>query len=205
MGEQELSPLTGNSSTMIGADVVNSSGFTGKGMRIAILDTGILETHPSFQAMDESRLDDPMTREEVEEIWDTLNASQLTNMLNMSYKSNKIPFAYNYANPGDPFNVSNLYAGSDHGTHVAGISAANPVEGTSVIGMAPDAQLIVMQVFNNGGGASWDTIMAALEDCIRLNVDAANLSLGSAAGFTDPDDFMLETMNLFLSSDEPGF
>ena len=201
MGEQELSPLTGNSSTMIGADVVNSSGFTGKGMRIAILDTGILETHPSFQAMDESRLEDPMTREEVEEIWDTLNASQRTNMLNMSYKSNKIPYAYNYANPGDPFNVSNLYAGSDHGTHVAGISAANPVEGTSVIGMAPDAQLIVMQVFENGGGASWDTIMAALEDCIRLNVDAANLSLGSAAGFTDPDDFMLETMNLFLSSD----
>ena len=201
MGQQELSPLTGNSSTMIGADVVNASGFTGKGMRIAILDTGILETHPSFQAMDESRLEDPMTREEVEEIWTTLNAAQRTTMLNMSYKSNKIPFAFNYANPGDPFNVSNLYAGSDHGTHVAGISAANPVEGTTVIGMAPDAQLIVMQVFNNGGGASWDTIMAALEDCIRLNVDAANLSLGSAAGFTDPADSMLETMNLFLSSD----
>ncbi|MBQ7231603.1 MAG: hypothetical protein IJX04_12005, partial [Oscillospiraceae bacterium] len=46
MGEQELSPMTGNSSTMIGADVLNASGFTGKGMRIAILDTGILESHP---------------------------------------------------------------------------------------------------------------------------------------------------------------
>ena len=56
MGQQELSPLTGNSSTMIGADVLNASGYTGRGMRIAILDTGILETHPSFQAMDESRL-----------------------------------------------------------------------------------------------------------------------------------------------------
>ena len=71
MGEQELSPLTGNSSSMIGADVLNASGFTGKGMRIAILDTGILESHPSFLAMDESRLADPMTREGVEEIWDT--------------------------------------------------------------------------------------------------------------------------------------
>ena len=88
MGEQELSPLTANSSTMIGADILNESGFTGKGMRIAILDTGILETHPSFQAMDESRLSDPMTRESVEEIWETLNAAQRTNMLNVSYKSN---------------------------------------------------------------------------------------------------------------------
>ena len=199
MGEQELSPMTGNSSSMIGADVLNESGFTGRGMRIAILDTGILETHPSFQAMDESVLVDPMTRESVEEIWDTLNASQRTNLLNVSYKSNKIPFAFNYER-GD-FDVSNTYAGSDHGTHVAGISAANAVEGSSVKGMAPDAQLVVMQVFQSGGGANWATIMAALEDCIRLEVDAANLSLGAAAGFTDPDDDMLKTMNLFLDSD----
>ena len=199
MGEQELSPLTANSATMIGADVLNESGFTGKGMRIAILDTGILESHPSFQAMDESKLVDPMTREGVEEIWDTLNASQRTHMLNVSYKSNKIPFAFNYS--AGTFDVDNTYAGHDHGTHVAGISAANAVEGTTVKGMAPDAQLIVMQVFESNGGADWATIMAALEDCIRLEVDAANLSLGSAAGFTDPDDAMLETMNLFLESD----
>lgn len=199
MGEQELSPLTGNSSTMIGADILNESGFTGKGMRIAILDTGILESHPSFQAMDESVLVDPMTREGVEEIWDTLNAATRTNLLNVSYKSNKIPFAFNYER-GD-FDVSNTYAGSDHGTHVAGISAANAVEGSTVKGMAPDAQLVVMQVFQSGGGANWATIMAALEDCVRLEVDAANLSLGAAAGFTDPDDDMLKTMNLFLESD----
>ena len=199
MGEQELSPLTANSSTMIGADILNESGFTGKGMRIAILDTGILESHPSFQAMDESKLLDPMTREGVEEIWDTLNASQRTNLLNVSYKSNKIPFAFNY-DRGD-FDVSNTYAGSDHGTHVAGISAANAVEGSTVKGMAPDAQLVVMQVFQSSGGADWDVIMAALEDCIRLDVDVANLSLGAAAGFTDPDDAMLETMNRFLESE----
>ena len=199
MGQQELSPLTANSATMIGADILNESGFTGKGMRIAILDTGILETHPSFQAMSEDKLLDPMTRESVEEIWETLNAAQRTDLLNVSYKSNKIPFAFNYET--GTYDVSNTYARSDHGTHVAGISAANAVEGSPVKGMAPDAQLIVMQVFQNTGGADWATIMAALEDCIRLEVDVANLSLGAAAGFTDPDDAMLETMNLFFESD----
>ncbi len=195
----ELEPMTNNATTMIGAEILNASGYTGKGMRVAILDTGLNINHPNFEALPEDALVDPMTRESVEAIWDTLNASQLTHMINTSYKSNKIPFAFNYA-AGD-FDVRNTYAGSDHGTHVAGITAANKIDGNSVIGVAPDAQVIVMQVFNQGGGASWDTVMAALEDCVRLEVDAANLSLGAAAGFTDSDSAMLEAMNLFLDSD----
>lgn len=195
----ELEPMTNNATTMIGAEILNASGYTGKGMRVAILDTGLNINHPNFEALPEDALVDPMTRESVEAIWDTLNASQLTHMINTSYKSNKIPFAFNYA-AGD-FDVRNTYAGSDHGTHVAGITAANKVDGSSVIGVAPDAQVIVMQVFQQGGGASWDTVMAALEDCVRLEVDAANLSLGAAAGFTDSDSAMLEAMNLFLDSD----
>lgn len=195
----ELEPMTNNATTMIGAEILNASGYTGRGMRVAILDTGLNIDHPNFEALPEDVLVDPMTRESVEAIWDTLNASQLTHMINTSYKSNKIPFAFNYA-AGD-FDVRNTYAGSDHGTHVAGITAANKIEGSSVIGVAPDAQVIVMQVFQQGGGASWDTVMAALEDCVRLEVDAANLSLGAAAGFTDSDSAMLEAMNLFLDSD----
>ena len=195
----DLSPLTNNASTMIGADVLNGTGYTGKGMRIAILDTGLNIDHPSFQALSEDVLVDPMTLESVEAIWETLNASQLTTRLNTSYKSTKIPYAFNYA--AGTFDVSNTFAGSDHGTHVAGIAAANKLDTTSVVGVAPDAQLVIMQVFNQGGGASWDVVMAALEDCVRLEVDAANLSLGAAAGFTDNDAAMLETLSLFLNSD----
>ncbi len=197
--EVGLTPYTKNSSSMIGGDVLNSTGYTGKGMRIAILDTGILVDHPNFAALPEEALENPMTRESVDLIWETLNAGQITTALNRSYYSTKIPFVFNYV-AGD-YNVSNTYAGSDHGTHVAGIAAANKVEGSSVIGVAPDAQLVVMQVFQQGGGAGWADIMAALEDCVRLEVDCANLSLGSAAGFTDPDSDMLRTMELFMDSD----
>ena len=197
--EDTLNPFTSNATTMIGADTLNASGYTGKGMRIAILDTGILVDHPSFAALPDEVLADPMTRESVDEIWESLNAGQITTALNKSYKNSKIPFAFNYVS-GD-FDVSNSYAGSDHGTHVAGIAAANKVEGNRVVGVAPDAQLVVMQVFEPDGGAQWDTIMAALEDCVRLEVDSVNLSLGSAAGFTDSDEDMLRTMELFMNSD----
>ena len=196
---QDFEQYTNNATTMIGAHIANETGYTGKGMRVAILDTGIKVDHPSFGALPESALEDPMTRESVNEIWKELNAGQMTTMLNTSYYNSKLPFVFNYST--GTTDVNNLYAGSDHGTHVAGITAANKTEGTNVIGVAPDAQLVVMQVFQQGGGASWATIMAALEDCVRLEVDAANLSLGSAAGFVDPEDQMLETLNLFKDTD----
>ena len=134
----------------------------------------------------------------VDDIWYTLNAGKSTPKLNRSYYNTKLPFIFNYATAD--FDVSNTYAGSDHGTHVAGIAAANKIEGSKAVGVAPDAQLVVMQVFQSGGGAGWATILAAMEDCVRLEVDTVNLSLGAAAGFTDVPT-MMETMNKFLESD----
>ncbi len=195
--EPSVGTFTNNASDMIGANILNASGYTGKGMRIAILDTGIDVDHPSFAALSEDQLSDPLTADMVEELWSSLNAGQGT--LNLSYYSNKIPFIFNY-DAGNS-NVSNTYAGSDHGTHVAGIAAANKLEGTSVVGVAPEAQILAMQVFSSGGGAGWDTILAALEDCVRLEVDAVNLSLGAAAGFTDPESDMMAVMELFKQSD----
>ena len=175
-------PTTNNATHMIGANVLNETGYTGKGMRIAILDTGIWLDHPNFRPLPEDKLEDPLTREEIEGVWSELNASKSPLICN-AYHSTKIPFIFNYSSLD--YNVDHSYAQHDHGTHVAGIAAANKIDGCPVIGVAPDAQLLVMQVFQSGGGASFDQIMAALEDCVRLDVDTVNLSLGSAAGFTD--------------------
>ena len=189
-----LEPYTNNATSMIGSNVANQSGWTGKGMRIAILDTGIVADHPNFQAMSEDKLaEDSMTVEDVQNAWSNLNASDSNVLPASTYFSNKIPFAFNYA--GKSIDVSHTMAQSDHGTHVAGIAAANKIAASEVVGVAPDAQLIVMQVFS-GDGANWDTVMAALEDCVYLNVDTANLSLGSAAGFVDNDAPMTELLDL---------
>lgn len=197
--EDDVEALTSNANKMIGSVNVNGTEYTGKGMKIAIVDTGIVVNHPSFQALSEDKITETsLTEAKVKEVWSKLNASK-TWLREDFYKNSKIPFAYNYWT--NTFDVSHATAQHDHGTHVAGIAAANKINDTEVVGVAPDAQLLVMQVFNTSGGANWATIMAALEDCVHLDVDAINLSLGSAAGFTDSDADLTAILNKFKDTD----
>lgn len=193
-------PTTSNATQMIGANLLNESGYTGKGMRIAILDTGLWLEHPNFAALPEDKLENPLTVDEIKGVWEKLNASQSSQLPISAYYSTKIPYIFNYSSLDT--NVDHSYAQHDHGTHVAGIAAANKIESSPVIGVAPDAQILVMQVFQHGGGASFDQIMAALEDCVHLDVDSVNLSLGSAAGFTDDnaDSAINKVMKLFMDT-----
>ena len=170
------------------ADVWNDSGlgYTGTGMTIAILDTGLDMDHPSFAA-------DPQLNEYS---WDASYVASMLDKLNVSkingkvtaedlYHNAKVPFTFDYAT--GTVNVNHDEYSGDHGSHVAGIAAANRVDGTSVVGMAPDAQVIVMKVFGTTGGAAMVDILAALEDAMTLGCDVANLSLGSPAGFSSLD------------------
>ncbi len=188
--ENVVAPFTVSSSNMTGvSNVWHELGYTGKGMTIAILDTGLDLDHPSFAAAPEGAL---WSKETVQQMLDTydLNAEMLYEYVNGkeltvkdAYFSEKIPYLFNYAT--GMANVSHNDGVGDHGTHVAGIAAANQLEGSSVTGMAPDAQVIPMKVFSPQGGAAMDTIVMALEDCMIMGIDVANMSLGSAAGFSE--------------------
>ncbi|MBR6770392.1 MAG: S8 family serine peptidase [Lachnospiraceae bacterium] len=200
MEDMDIGVYTNNAPGMIGATELNQTGYTGKGMKIAIIDTGIVVDHPSFQALPANKLtSNSMTEAFVDEVWDSLNAGESTSLRNAAYHNSKLPFIFNYW--GRNFDVSHQTANHDHGTHVAGIVAANQTTTPNVVGIAPDAQVIVMQVFNPSGGAEWSTIIAALEDCVLLDVDAVNLSLGSPAGFTDDDLEMKAILDRFENTD----
>ena len=70
-------------------------------------------------------------------------------------------------------------------------------------GVAPDAQVIPMKVFDDSGtGAATTTILAALEDACRLGVDAVNLSLGSYGGFTVDEDALIN--DVYNKLDDAG-
>ena len=164
-------------------------GYTGEGMRIAIIDSGLDTDHPSF--VDEPALvDSSLTVEEIAGVLENLHAYELYNQATGKtltaedlYISGKIPFGFNYIDYN--LNVTHDYDNQgDHGTHVAGIAAANKIDTTDVVGVAPDAQVVVMKVFGANGGPYADDIVIALEDCFWLNMDAVNMSLGSPAGFS---------------------
>lgn len=161
-------------------------GYRGEGMRIAILDTGLDVDHPSF-ADAPTLTSDSLYKTELESVLKSLNAYQMYGdklSADDLYHSDKVPFGFNYADANTDVGHDNDDQG-DHGTHVAGIAAANDIDSTDVVGMAPEAQLIAMKVFGqNVNGATFDVIVAALEDAFRLNADAVNLSLGSPAGFS---------------------
>ena len=172
--------------------------FTGKGMTIAVLDTGLDTAHPAFA---NAPADAKFTKDYVSGVLQAadLNAEALMSGVTADdvYLSAKIPFAFDYAGkdaqvaPGSKWDAANL----EHGTHVAGISAGYAVGGEGAVtfsGVAPDAQVIPMKVFDDSGtGATTTTILAALEDAYRLGVDAVNLSLGSYCGFTVDEDALI--------------
>ena len=189
----EARPYTISSADMsYVTSVWHDMGYTGQGMTVAILDTGLDLDHPSFADAPAAPSVDMETVQMMIDNLD-LNAEALyaeANKATLSardiYYNEKIPYTFNYATGST--NVSHNDGTGDHGTHVAGIAAANAVEGTNVSGMAPDAQIFAMKVFSPGGGAAMSSIVAALEDCMKLGVDAANLSLGSACGFSESGD-----------------
>ena len=77
------------------------------------------------------------------------------------------------------------HKGGGHGTHVAGIALG---KGSDFSGVASDAQIIAVNVFNAGGSASFQTVLAGLDWVIDLvktenmPVAAVNMSLGAEAG-----------------------
>lgn len=158
----------------IGGDISQETGYTGKGMVVAILDTGLDTSHEAFQN-DVNGAKYTINDIQAKILNNKLHAGEIS--VDSVYKSSKIPFAYDYSEPD-----TNVAGGNSHGTHVAGIVGAN---GGKVTGVAPDAQLMILKIFGDDGSGAYDSdILAALDDAVMLGADAINMSLGMTAGFS---------------------
>ncbi len=202
-------PTTQQADTQALQVALASSRFTGKGMTIAVLDTGLDTAHPAFA---NAPADAKFTKDYISGVLQAadLNAEVLMPGVTADdvYLSAKIPFTFDYAGkdaqvaPGSKWDAENL----EHGTHVAGIASGYAVDGEGAVtfsGVAPDAQVIPMKVFDDSGtGAATTTILAALEDAYRLGVDAVNLSLGSYGGFTVDEDALIN--DVYNKLDDAG-
>ncbi|MBQ6661365.1 MAG: S8 family serine peptidase [Lachnospiraceae bacterium] len=202
----------GSSAQMVFAQSAWDAGYSGAGTRIAVIDTGIDTVHQSFD-------EDAFLHSIGEQTSGLMTSSQVSALagdLNGSgtYLSAKIPFAYNYVDNNTTVNHLEDTQG-EHGSHVAGIAAANKyikqgddyvlaasADAVHAVGMAPDAQIVVMKVFGASGGAYDSDYMAAIEDAIVLGCDACNLSLGSSTqGFTYDNEYQ-EILNRLSDGEE---
>ena len=211
--QETADPMMATSGSMIGTSAVWAQGYTGAGSRVAVIDTGLDLAHQSFDAaafeysLAQNAAAKDLSYEDYLADLGLLDAIQVENALDslhlnangvtaqQLYRSSKIPFAFNYVDETLDVTHENDTAG-EHGSHVSGIAAANAylpqedgsfvsaLESVKVQGVAPDAQLLVMKVFGQNGGAYDSDYMAAIEDAILLGCDSINLSLGSSyAGF----------------------
>lgn len=165
----------------------NTSGYQGEGMVIAIVDSGLEISHPLFT---QAPTTPALTQTDIETVLASKNlkAEKKKSGITASqvYKTAKVPFAFDYAD--NDLDVAPNGAG-DHGTHVAGIAAANAGVVADVVGVAPQAQILAMKVFSSSGsnGATWADILAAADDAVALGADVINMSLGSTCGFSTPE------------------
>ena len=155
--------------------------YDGENTAVAILDSGFDVHHTVFQNMPNHPM---ISMRDIENILYNSKAYGYKQDIKAQdvYLNAKIPFAYDYADK-DP-DVAPY--DSDHGTHVAGIIGGKD---EVITGVAVNTQLVLMKVFGDiNNGALQDDILAALEDAILLGVDAINLSLGTACGFSRSSD-----------------
>nr|WP_291500856.1 S8 family serine peptidase [Actinomyces sp.] len=219
-------PANGPSDLLTGAwkTWTGSGGYTGEGQVIAVIDTGLDYTHADFGGPDTSgrlwsqvgaqHAGDAMQPEWYDPSvvipgWDFAGAAYDADASSSSYH----PIAKPDANPIDG-------PGGGHGTHVAGTAIGRGVnaDGTTFAGdyttltqaqvsamkvapgAAPGAKVIPLKVFGDGGGST-DLTGAALDYVGKLlasgqQVDAINLSLGSAFGAADdPDNDLIQVLS----------
>lgn len=207
--ENTVQPNMEISTGMTGTTTAWSTGYTGVGMRIAIIDTGLDTSHQSFDngayeyALEQNAARAKESVEAYKASLDLLDADEINEKLSLLhikegvsaadlYRTEKVAYGYCYIDK-DLDVTHETDTEGEHGSHVAGIAAANrylpdgnggyvsALDSVHMHGAAPDAQVLVMKVFGDEGGAYDSDYTAAIEDAIVLGADTINLSLGSTS------------------------
>ena len=152
---------------MTGADIVQSElGYTGEGIQVGILDTGVDYDHPDLGGSGEGT---SFPTERVPKGYDFVGDDYNADASSPAYQPEPEPDE----DPDDCYG---------HGTHVAGIVGASgdPAEG-GVRGVAPGVTFGAYRVFGCNGSTDTDIMLAAMEMALDDGMDVLNMSVG--AGF----------------------
>ncbi|MDF3070000.1 MAG: hypothetical protein K0R38_5601 [Polyangiaceae bacterium] len=205
-------PLVDQAQRWSGAKAFRAeTGFTGKGVVVGIVDTGLNVTHRDLRNADGTsrvRFMLDMSRPpggrqaELEEEYGCTGDAECA-----IYDNEDLDDVMNNGVTGDE--PRDAYG---HGTHVASLAAGNglSVSGARYAGIAPEALIIGARVSRAGDGAIADPdIITAtrfiFEQAERLGMSAVvNLSLGSDFGPHDGSSALEQGLASFVGPDHPG-
>jgi len=144
--------------TQTGVNLARQQGWTGAGIKVGIIDTGIDYDHPDLGGC-------------------------FGPGCKVAYGYDFVGDNYNSGGTGtQPIPVPDPDPDdcNGHGTHVAGITGARAANPGGVTGVAPDVTLGAYRVFGCAGSSSADVINAGLERAYLDGMQVVNLSLGAA-------------------------
>jgi serine protease AprX len=153
------------SSTPAAAGKLRAKGLTGKGVTVGIVDSGCDGTHPD--------LADHIVHN--------------VTLLSPEYVNGGTQPTFPVPIDQGPYSNSDL--GSGHGTHVAGIVAADGTSGKQFLGVAPDAELACFAI---GAVITTTAVVTAYDYALSkpdmLGIDVFNNSWGNSFRQYDPAD-----------------
>ena len=127
----------------IKAPEIWAKGITGKGVTVAVIDTGCDSKHKDL-------------------------AGRILGGRNFT-KEDK----------GDVNNYTDYHG---HGTHVAGIIAANK-NNSGMVGVAPNAKLLILKALDKNGSGNYSDIVSAVNYAVQQKVDIISMSLGGPTDY----------------------
>ena len=102
---------------------------------------------------------------------------------NVSHEDLKNNIAVSYNAVSNSVNPSNMKGSSSHGTHVAGIIAAEANNGVGVAGVSYNARLMPIRTASSSGAITTDSLLRAynfiIANASAYNVRVVNMSLGA--------------------------
>lgn len=149
--------------TMTGVDKLREEGFTGSGIKIAIVDTGIDYFHPDLGGC----------------FGAGCKVGFGYDLVGDAYTGENEPMP-------DPDPYDNC---GGHGTHVAGIIAASSDEQDYFTGVAPNVTLGAYRVMGCAGGVSDDVLIQAFAMAYESGADIITSSIGGSGGWSEGQPF----------------
>lgn len=168
-----------NAVGLTGADIAhNELGLTGAGVTIAIMDSGVDYTLPELGGCFGPSC---KVRGGLDLVGDDYNVTAGPAFDATPHPdADPAPCDPNFADRQEVLGAGTSDAG--HGTHVAGIAAADGHGAGQVVGVAPGADVLAYRVFGCNGSTDTDVMIHAMELALADHADVLNMSIGSAFG-----------------------